>query len=96
MIIDAGLVSKVARLASLELSENERDQMSRQLTRIVEHFEALRQVEAEELGSDELAPPSPYREDVPVGRQMGGEVQKNAPEFSHGHFVVPRIVSRGE
>jgi aspartyl-tRNA(Asn)/glutamyl-tRNA(Gln) amidotransferase subunit C len=96
VIIDAQLVSKVAKLASLELSPGERDRMAEQLTRIVEHFEELRSIPAEELEEVPVVPPTPYREDSAVPARLDEVVARNAPEFSHGHFVVPRVVSRGE
>jgi aspartyl/glutamyl-tRNA(Asn/Gln) amidotransferase C subunit len=92
--IDAALVSRVASLAALELTDAERDALSGQLTRIVEHFEALRAVPEELLAAGPPAPPSPLRADEAKGGSPGALVETNAPEFAHGHFVVPRAVSR--
>jgi aspartyl-tRNA(Asn)/glutamyl-tRNA(Gln) amidotransferase subunit C len=94
MKIDRALVSKVARLAALELAPAEAEGLASQLTRIVEHFEALRSVPEALLPEAEEAPPSPLRPDAPRDGSPGPLVEANAPEFAHGHFVVPRVVSR--
>ncbi len=84
----------MASLAGLELTEAERDALSGQLTRIVEHFETLRAIPDDLLGAEAPAPPSPLRPDEPRDGSPGPLVEANAPEFAHGHFVVPRVVSR--
>lgn len=95
MKIDGELVRSVARLAALDLAEGEDVRLSLELTRIVEHFEALRSV------PDELLPPLPDPPEAPLRADETsgppGErpfARANAPELSHGHLVVPRVVSR--
>ncbi|MEO8585541.1 MAG: Asp-tRNA(Asn)/Glu-tRNA(Gln) amidotransferase subunit GatC [Acidobacteriota bacterium] len=94
MKIDLGLVSKVAALASLELTDAERSAMSEQLTRIVDHFEALRDIPDELLAGEETPRPMPLRADAAEACLPSAVVEANAPEFAHGHFVVPRIITR--
>ena len=94
MRIDAALVSKVAALAALELSDAERVAMAVQLTRIVEHFEALKELPEPMLEGDASAPPTPLREDIARDGSPGPLIEANAPAFQHGHFVVPRVVTR--
>lgn len=95
MKIDRELVRSVARLSALDLEDGEDARLARELTLIVEHFETLRSI------PEELLPPlpaplaTPLRDDRPSGEP--GErpfVAANAPEASHGHFLVPRVVSR--
>jgi aspartyl-tRNA(Asn)/glutamyl-tRNA(Gln) amidotransferase subunit C len=92
--IDPALVSRVASLAALELTDAERDALAGQLTRIVEHFEALRAVPEGLLAADADAPAMPLRRDESRDGSPGPLVEANAPEFAHGHFVVPRVVTR--
>ena len=94
MKIDAALVSKVATLASLELTDAERSEMAEQLTRIVDHFEALREIPDELLAGEETPRAMPLRADAVDACLPVSVVEANAPEFSHGHFVVPRVVTR--
>ncbi len=92
--VDAELVFRVARLAALDLSSAEAGVLSGQLTRIVEHFETLQQVPESLLRELPDRFPSPLRPDAVCPASPGALLQANAPEFAHGHFVVPRVVSR--
>ncbi len=94
MKIDRGLVARVARLAALRLSPAEEAELSGQLTRIVEHFEALREVPEALLPEAAGGPPTPLRPDEAAAAPPGPVIETNAPETAHGHFVVPRVVSR--
>ncbi len=106
MKIDAALVERTARLASLELAPGEAEEVAGQLTRLVEHFDELRSIPASELSAGEPPAPTPLRADSPEPFRAPGRpdpaggapsfAEGNAPEFSHGHFVVPRIVHRPE
>lgn len=95
MRVDRELVRRVARLAALELADGEDERLAADLTRIVEHFEVLRSVPEELLPQPPAAVPAPLRADEAPGAP--GErpwAAANAPELAHGHFVVPRVVSR--
>ncbi len=94
MKVDRDLVARVARLAALRLSPEEEAALSDQLTRIVSHFEALREVPDALLADAADAPPSPLRADETAPCLPHRLVEANAPESAHGHFVVPRVVSR--
>ena len=95
MRIDRELVRRVARLAALDLAEGEDERLAAELTRVVDHFETLRAIPDAELPPLPEAAHLALRADVPSGPP--GErpfVAANAPEASHGHFVVPRVVTR--
>ena len=94
MKIDLALVSKVAALASLELTDAERGTMAEQLTRIVDHFEALREIPDTLLSVEEMPRAMPLRPDAEDACLPAAAVEANAPEFAHGHFAVPRVVTR--
>ena len=94
MKIDPALVSKVAALAALELTDAERIAMAEQLTRIVDHFEALREIPDALLAVEEPPRTMPLRADAVAACLPAAVVEANAPEFAHGHFVVPRVVTR--
>ena len=92
--IDPALVARVASLAALDLTDAERDALAGQLTRIVEHFEALRSIPEKLLAEEPAALPGPLRPDEARDGSPGPLVETNAPDFAHGHFVVPRVVTR--
>lgn len=96
MKIDSELIARVAKLASLEPTPEETQALAGQLTRIVEHFEALRSIPDDLLLDTADPAPTPLREDLVRSERSEPLFAKNAPEFAHGHFVVPQIVSRGE
>jgi len=93
--IDRELVRRTARLAALDLADGEDERVAAELTLVLEHFEALRGVPDDLLPPLPAASPAPLREDLP-GSGTGGRAfaAANAPESAHGHFVVPRVVSR--
>ncbi|MBL8115660.1 MAG: Asp-tRNA(Asn)/Glu-tRNA(Gln) amidotransferase GatCAB subunit C [Acidobacteria bacterium] len=95
MRIDASLVAHVARLAALEVTPGEAAELSGELTRIVEHFEALQGLPDDLLAEPGTAFATPLRADVARAARPA-VLETNAPESAHGHFVVPRVVSRGE
>jgi aspartyl/glutamyl-tRNA(Asn/Gln) amidotransferase C subunit len=93
--IDGGLVRRMARLAALDLSEGESDRLARELSRVLDHFEAIRSVPDELLPPLPDAPAVPLRDDAPTcGPGERAYAAANAPGMARGHFVVPRVVSR--
>ncbi len=92
--IDPALVSKVSALASLDLTDTERRAMAEQLSRVVEFFEALKDIPEELLEDSESSRVLSLRTDEAGGCLDPAVVESNAPEFAHGHFVVPRVVTR--
>ena len=91
-MIDRETVVKVANLARLELTEEEIELFSKQLADILEFVNQMNEVNTE--GVEPFVLPfeeTPMREDVRGKTLDVGEIEKNAPEFENGFFVVPRI-----
>jgi aspartyl-tRNA(Asn)/glutamyl-tRNA(Gln) amidotransferase subunit C len=91
-MIDRETVLKVAQLAKLELSDEEVELFSKQLADILNFVDQMKEVDTEGV------PPfvldygeTPMREDIPQPSLPKEEIEKNAPEFENGYFVVPRI-----
>jgi aspartyl-tRNA(Asn)/glutamyl-tRNA(Gln) amidotransferase subunit C len=87
-------VAKVARLARLNITDEEIDRMTSQLGGMLEHF-----ADIDALDLDDVAPMAqPYqldnvfREDVIVPGLDRDEVLAAAPEAEHGRFRVPPII----
>jgi len=80
----------------MEISPEETAALAGQLTRIVEHFEALRSIPDAELEAAPDPGATPLRVDRPADPLDHAYAKRNAPEFAHGHFVVPKVVSRGD
>lgn len=90
-------IEHVARLARLQLSEEEKVQLEAQLGQILEHAAMVGEVAAADV--EPTASPIPrsnvYREDVPEPSLPADEALRNAPERDGDRFRVPRIAETG-
>src|SRR3990170_1277198 len=94
MGIDRSAVDHIARLARLDLSEEERTRMQEELAHILAHAEKI-----QELDLDDVPPTS---HSVPLSNVMRADqvspslsqedALANAPETQDGRFKVPRII----
>lgn len=94
MALDRPAVDHVARLARLDLSEDERERMRAELTKILEHAEKIQALELDgveptshALPLRNVMRPDEARESLPQGEALA-----NAPQSEDGRFRVPRIV----
>ncbi len=94
MAIDRKAVDHVARLARLDLSEEERSRMEAELTQILEHVEKIQSLDLDGVEPTSHALPlrNVMRSDS-VGECLSpAEALANAPETEDGRFKVPRIL----
>lgn len=84
-------IAHVARLARLDLSEEELDVYRAQLGVILEHAARVQTLEAEpEIETSHgLGLENVYREDLVTPSLDREEVLAAAPEARHGYFVAP-------
>lgn len=94
MGIDRAAVDHVARLARLDLSEAERDRMSEELAKILEHAERIQALDLD--GVEPTAHAVPMRNIMRPDEVRPGlgrdEALQNAPVAEDGRFRVPRIL----
>ncbi|HJV03779.1 MAG TPA: Asp-tRNA(Asn)/Glu-tRNA(Gln) amidotransferase subunit GatC [Actinomycetota bacterium] len=87
-------VVHVARLARLELTDEERERLRAQLGVILEHAERVREVAAEDVPP--TAQPLPqrnvFRDDEPWQCLPQDVALAGASEVEDGRFKVPRII----
>jgi len=79
----------IAELAHLEFDDAGLQRMAAEMTKILSYID---QLNAAEVGG---APPSgatPLRDDVVVPGTPREAVERNAPAWRDGHFVVPKII----
>ena len=88
-------VEKVAGLARLTLTEDEKERFSHQLSSILSHMEELNQVEIPEVDSTPsvVGETGVLRDDVVRPSLSQDEVLRNAPDSHNGFFKVPKILS---
>lgn len=94
--LDAATIDHVARLARLELGDDEKRRLRAELGQILAHFADL-----EELATDQIAPTAmvvrtelPLREDAAKPSLPRDEVLSNAPESRAGFFAVPAVLDQ--
>ena len=90
-------IEHVAKLARLDLTDEERERLRAQLGMILEHAAAVGEVAAEDVPP--TASPIPhenvFREDVPEPSLPVDEALRNAPDRDGDRFRVPRITEAG-
>jgi aspartyl-tRNA(Asn)/glutamyl-tRNA(Gln) amidotransferase subunit C len=101
-------VAYVAELANLELTDQERERMLKDLNSILDYINRLNELDttdvppmaqvtgkfrgAEKTGSDE--PAYALREDVPAPSLPHEEALKNAPVTDGEFFKVPKVIEK--
>lgn len=90
-MLDRAQVLHVARLARLELSEDELERMAAELSNVLEHFEKIRELDLEDVAptSHVVEVGDALREDEPEPCLPVEVVLREAPEPVAGGFGVP-------
>ncbi len=91
-MVDKEWVRRIARLARLDLSEEEVEVFSKQLGDILEFIRQLEELDTEGVEPFGSMNTTPMREDEPGESLEREKALMNAPEREGGFFVVPRIV----
>lgn len=86
-------VKHVAKLARLELTEEETEKYSKQLGEILKYVEQMNEIDTKDV--EPMPHPIPVynvmREDVVKYEQTKEEMMANAPFEENGFFRVPKI-----
>ena len=87
-------IEKVARLARLDLSEQERETLGNQLEQILTYMEQLNRLDTTGIEPTSHAIPvyNAFREDETKPSFPREEILGLGPEEEEGHFRVPRII----
>jgi aspartyl-tRNA(Asn)/glutamyl-tRNA(Gln) amidotransferase subunit C len=94
MGIDRAAVDHVARLARLDLSEEERVRMQAELSTILEHVTKIQALDLDGIAPTAHTVPlrNVMRPDEVTPSLTQEDALANAPEERDGRFMVPRIV----
>lgn len=84
-------VRHIARLARLELTDEEVEQFRRELSTILAYVEKLEELEAGSAAEPER-PDQPLREDTLAEWPDVVPLHAAAPDFEAGFFRVPRVI----
>jgi len=87
-------ITKVAKLARLDLSPAEKDEFARQLSDIIEYVEKINELDTSKVeASDHIVElNNVFRKDVVKNSIERHELEKIAPDFKDGYIVVPKIL----
>ena len=94
MSLDGATVARVARLARIAISDEERERLAGELSGILDWVEQLDEVDTEgvePITCAVAATPKP-REDAVTEGGVAEDIVKNAPKSAQGFFVVPKTV----
>lgn len=87
-------VTKIARLARIEVAEDDKPQIAQKLNNILDWMKVLNEVETNNV--EPLANVHqmvlPLAEDVVSDGGIAEAVLKNAPEAKYNYFTVPKMI----
>ena len=94
MKIDKNTTLKIAKLSRIKIENSEVDELSSQLSAIVDWVEQLNEVNTENIEplSNVSIAKLPLRKDVEDKNDNSKEVLSNAPDKLENYFVVPKVV----
>ena len=87
-------VAYVARLARLNLTDEETELFQKQLGDVLKYAEKLREVDVSHVEAAAHALPifNVFREDAPRDWFTAQQALSNAPRQANGLFIVPKVV----
>jgi len=87
-------IEKIARLARIELSDEEKKTFGNQLEQILLHMEQLNRLNTSGVESTSHAIPvvNVFREDEVRSSTPREKILNTSPAQEEGHFKVPRII----
>jgi aspartyl-tRNA(Asn)/glutamyl-tRNA(Gln) amidotransferase subunit C len=90
-------IRKIAKLARLELSNEELPRIAAQLKTLMNHFSRLAEVKADGVKPmfHALSAMS-HRNDADAESLPVASLEKNAPDFLEGEFRIPRVLQNEE
>lgn len=87
-------ITKVAKLARLELSPEEKNEFSKQLSSIIEYVEKINELDTSSVTpADHIVDVSNvFRKDIVKDSIERAKLENIAPDFKEGYIVVPKII----
>lgn len=94
MTLDSQAVAKIARLARIKVSEEEKEHFAKEISGILQWVEQLSEVNTDgvPLMTSVSHVKLPLRKDVVTDGNQVAAILKNAPDSDYGCFVVPKVM----
>ncbi len=95
MTIDNKILENLEKLSMLKIEEDKKEELSKQLTEILEFVDNLNELDTSNLDSSfsTLSGGTPMREDIPDSNpQISKDILSHAPKMADDFFIVPKII----
>jgi aspartyl-tRNA(Asn)/glutamyl-tRNA(Gln) amidotransferase subunit C len=94
MSVDKDTVERIAKLARIRLKEDQKEPLAKELSNILGWVEQLSKLDTEGVPpmTSVVEMRIPLRQDEVTDGGYQDKVTANAPESSHGFYVVPKVV----
>ena len=94
MKIDKNTTLKIAKLCRVRIEEHETEELSSQLSSILDWVEQLNEVNTDNVEplSNVSTAKLPLRKDKETSEDKSKDILTNAPEKLENYFVVPKVV----
>ena len=95
MTVDDKLIDKLAKLSSLEISDEKKESLKSELGDIINFVENLNEIDVSDIEAtfSTIEGGTPLREDEPSQNlERAKAILENAPKSEDGYFVVPKII----
>ncbi len=95
MTIDDNLINKLSKLSSLEIEENKKEDLKKELAEIVEFVENLNDIDVDHVEATftTIQGGAILREDIATNNtEVSQHILNNSPKSESGYFIVPPII----
>ena len=95
MQVDNKLIDKLAKLSSLTIDDNRKEELKSELADIINFVENLNDIDVSHIDAtfNTIEGGTPLREDKAVqDLEMSEHILKHAPKSEDGYFIVPKII----
>lgn len=92
MKVDRDEARRIADLAHLEFDDAALDRLAAEMTKILTYIDQLREVDVSAFEEEAAGDATPMRDDVPEPPLDRDAVERNAPRWDGGFFVVPKVI----
>ncbi len=92
-VLNKETIEHVAKLARLDLTEDEKEQYAQEISNILKLIEELNDMDLSHVKVElDHSQETPFRDDTPNRRFERETLLKNAPEPEEGFYRVPKIL----
>lgn len=95
MQVDNKLIDKLAKLSSLTIDDNRKEELKSELADIINFVENLNDIDVSHIDAtfNTIEGGTPLREDkASQDLEMSEHILKHAPKSEDGYFIVPKII----